>query len=109
MRRFRAVGTDNGVKHLGEESEQDLIWSIHQAEARIGEDPVVFPICVPDPVLSNIARGRRVATVSTLQRFEVIESGQKRHLVQTARPWQTLERDVIKDLAPRYSGDSALV
>lgn len=54
---------DDGMDHLRQELEEPVVGTPEEVEPRIGEDLVLIPVQVVDPVLMDVAAGIRVPTV----------------------------------------------
>jgi hypothetical protein len=109
--RYRLVTPSNGRpgskgalpdgRRLGEEREQHLVGPVRELEARVGEDPVVVPVEVVDPVLPDVAARRLEPVVSGRQRLEVVDPCEEVDLVESSPPRAAFGADVVEDLATR--------
>ena len=104
---FDAVLAHDGMNHLAEKVEEDVVGAMQQVQPRVVIDPVIVPIDLapPDPVAADLALHGLVAVVARGKGAQVEDPGQELHLVQPTGPVDLGQAQLVDDVAARDLAD----
>jgi hypothetical protein len=98
------VRLNHRVRHVGEEVQQHLVRPVGEPEPGVGENPVIVPVAVANPVPADVLPGGGVTGISRRQRVKVVKMVEKADLIEPPPPRTRFVPQEVEQVPARYVG-----